>query len=179
MYVITSVFNLTLRNLLFLNLQILILFLYQHLSINLFLRICCLASSFGVQGMTLVSNSMSFSDIASKSILSKVPVTSTSYDLNSNKKSYYSLSCLDITSKSFYLKFLKQTSCNIKSSDKSYSWNCFKVFSKPIITDRKYSPKTEYLLLLEDGFCLMDQLIAQVFTQVNMMLLHIGKKHHI
>ena len=47
---------------------------------------CCLASSTGVQGKTLVSNSTSFSDITSKCILSTVPVTNTSCDLNSNKK---------------------------------------------------------------------------------------------
>ena len=37
----------------------------------------CLASSTGVQGKTLVSNSTSFSDITSKCALSTVPVTNT------------------------------------------------------------------------------------------------------
>ena len=59
----------------------------------------CLASSTGVQGKTLVSNSTSFSDIASKCVLSTVPITNTSRNINSNKKSYSSLSCSGTTSK--------------------------------------------------------------------------------
>ena len=57
---------------------------------------CCLASSTGVQGKTLVSNSTSFSDITSKCISSTVPVTNTSCNINFDKKSY-SLSCSDTT----------------------------------------------------------------------------------
>ena len=37
----------------------------------------CLASSTGVQGKTLVSNSTSFSDSTSKCVLSAVPITNT------------------------------------------------------------------------------------------------------
>ena len=61
----------------------------------------CLASSTGVQGKTLVSNSTSFSDITNKCVLSTVPITNTSRNINSNKKSYSSLSCSDTSSKSF------------------------------------------------------------------------------
>ena len=42
----------------------------------------CLASSIGVQGNALVSNSTSFSDITSKCISSTVPVTDTSCIIN-------------------------------------------------------------------------------------------------
>ena len=79
---------------------------------------CCLASSTGVQGKTLVSNSTSFPDITSKCISSTVPVTNTSSNINFDKKSY-SLSCSDNTSKSF-LSTVSQinTSCNVNSNDK-------------------------------------------------------------
>ena len=68
-----------LSKLLFLSLPILILFLSQHLPINLFLRILLfivvkLNVVWQVQG-----NSTSFSGITSKCILSKVPVTNTSW----------------------------------------------------------------------------------------------------
>ena len=43
---------------------------------------CCLASSTGVQGKTLVSNSTSFADITDKCISSTVPVTNTSCNIN-------------------------------------------------------------------------------------------------
>ena len=46
---------------------------------------CCLASSTGVQGKTLVSNSTSFSDITSKCISSTVPATNTSCNINFDK----------------------------------------------------------------------------------------------
>ena len=80
-----------LNNLLFLNIPILILVLFQHLSINLFPKILLflvvklnivLASSTGVQGKILVSNSTSFLDIASKYVLSTVPVTDTLCNIN-------------------------------------------------------------------------------------------------
>ena len=45
----------------------------------------CLASSTGVQGKALVSNSTSFSDITSKCISSTVPVTNTSCNINFDK----------------------------------------------------------------------------------------------
>ena len=48
-----------------------------------------LASS--IQGKTLVSNSTTFQDITSKCVLSTVPVTNTSCNMNTNKKSYSSL----------------------------------------------------------------------------------------
>ena len=113
---------------------------------------CCLASSTGVQGKTLVSNSTSFSDITSKCISSTVPVTNTSCNINFDKKSY-SLSCSDTTSKSF-LSTVSQinSSCNVNSNDKSYSLSYSKVFSKPIAKDMKYySFKIEDPLPLEDG----------------------------
>ena len=113
---------------------------------------CCLASSTGVQGKTLVSNSTSFSDITSKCISSTVPATNTSCNINFDKKSY-SLSCSDTTSKSF-LSAVSQinTSCNVKSNDKSYSLSYSKVFSKPIVKDMKYTSfKIEDPLPLEDG----------------------------
>ena len=50
-----------------------------------------LASSTGIQGKTLVSNCTTFQDITSKCILSTVPVTNTSCNMNTNKKSYSSL----------------------------------------------------------------------------------------
>ena len=140
---------------------------------------CCLASSTGVQGKTLVSNSTSFSDITSKCISSTVPVTNTSCNINFDKKSY-SLSCSDTTSKSV-LSAVSQinTSCNVNSNDKSYSSSYSKLFSKPIAKDMKHSSfKIEDPLSLEDGIFLMNQ-IAHVFTKVNMMLIHIGKRHHI
>ena len=140
---------------------------------------CCLASSTGVQGKALVSNSTWFSDIARKCISSTVPVTNTSCNINFDKKSY-SLSCSDRTSKSF-LPAVSQinTSCNVKSNDKSYSLSYSKVFSKPIVKDMKYSSfKIEDPPPLEDGI-LSDGPLAHVFTKVNMMLLHIGKRHHI
>ena len=113
----------------------------------------CLASSTGVQGKTLVSNSTSFSDITSKVVLSTVPVTNTSCNINSNKKSYSSLSCSDTTSKSFLSTVSRiNTSCNVNYNDKSYSSSYSKVFSKPIAKDVKYSScKTEDPLPLEDG----------------------------
>ena len=61
----------------------------------------CLANSIGVEGKTLVSNCTSFSDITRKCVLSTVPVTNTSHNINSNEKSCSSLSCSDTTSKSF------------------------------------------------------------------------------
>ena len=89
------------------------------------------ASSTRVQGKTLVSNSTPFSDITSKCILSTVPVTNTSCNINFNKKSY-SLSCSDTTSK----------------NPSSYS----KAFAKPFAKDMKYSYfKIEKLLPLKDG----------------------------
>ena len=111
---------------------------------------CCLASSTGVQGKTLVSNSTSFSDITSKCSFTH-PVTNTSCNINFDKKPY-SLSCSDTTSKSF-LSTVSQinTLCNVNSNDKSYSSSCSKVFSKPIAKDMKYSFNTEDPLPLEDG----------------------------
>ena len=113
---------------------------------------CCLASSTGVQGKALVSNSTSFSDTASKCISSTVPVTNTSCNIKFDKKSY-SLSCSDTTSKSF-LSAVSQinTSCNVKSNDKSYSLSYSKVFPKAIVKDMKYSSfKIEDPPPLEDG----------------------------
>ena len=77
----------------------------------------CLASSTGVQGKTLVSNFTSFSGMTNKCVLSKVPVTNTSCDINSNKRSHSSLSCSDTSSKSF-LSTVSQinTSFNVKYS---------------------------------------------------------------
>ena len=101
---------------------------------------------------TLVSYSASFSDITSKCVLSTVPVTNTSCNINSNKKSYSSLSCSDTTSKSF-LSTVSQinTSCNVNSNDKSCSSSYSQVFFKPIAKDVKDSSfKTEDPLPLED-----------------------------
>ena len=96
---------------------------------------------------------MSFSDVTSKLVLSTVPVTNTSCNINTNKKSYSSLSYSNTTSKSF-LSAVSQlnTSCNVNSNDdKSYSSNYPKFFSKPIATDAKYSSlKTKDRLPLED-----------------------------
>ena len=113
---------------------------------------CCLASSTGVQGKALVSNSTSFSDIASKCISSTVPVTSPSCSINFDKKSY-PLSCSGTTSKSF-LSAVSQinTLCNLKSNDKSCSLSYSKVFSKPIVKGMKYSSfKIEDPHSFEDG----------------------------
>ena len=113
---------------------------------------CFLGSSTGVQGKTLVSDSTSFSDIASKCISSKVPVTNTSCNINFDKKPY-SLSCSDTTSKSF-LSTVSQinASCNLNFNDESYSLSYSKVFSKAIAKNMKYSFfKIEDPLLLEDG----------------------------
>ena len=109
----------------------------------------CLASSTGVQGKTLVSNSTSFSDITSRYVLSTVPVTKNSC----NKKSCSSLSCSDTTSKSFlYIVSQIKTSCNVKSGDKSYSSSYSKVFFKSIAKYVKHSSfRTEDPLPLEDG----------------------------
>ena len=137
----------------------------------------CLAGSTGVQGKTLVSNCTSFSDTTSKCVLSTVPVTNTSYNINSNKKSYSSLSCSDTTSKSF-LSTVSQinTSCNVSSNYKLYSSS----YSKPIAKDVKYSFfKTEDLLPLEDGILSDGPVDSSCIYKVNMMLLHIEKKHHI
>ena len=77
----------------------------------------CLASSTGVQGKTLVCSSTSLvcsstSDITSKRVLSTVPLTSTSCNINYNKKSYSSLSYSDTRSKSFLSKVSQtNTSC--------------------------------------------------------------------
>ena len=83
----------------------------------------CLASSTGVHGKTVVSNSTSC-------VLSAVPVINTSCNINSNKKSYSFLSYLDTNSKSF-LSTVSQisTSCHVKCNDKSYSSSHSKVFS--------------------------------------------------
>ena len=72
------------------------------------------------------------------------------------------------------------TSCNVNSKDKSYSSSYSKVFSKSIAKDKTYcSFETEDPLPFEGGiFFLMDEQIAHVFTQVNVVLLHIGKRHH-
>ena len=51
---------------------------------------CCFASSTGVQGKTLLSNSTSFSGITSKCILSTVSQINTSCNVNSNDKSNFS-----------------------------------------------------------------------------------------
>ena len=113
----------------------------------------CLASSTGVQDKILASNFTSFSDFTSKCVLSTVPVTNTSCNINSNKKSYSSLSYPYTTSKSF-LSTVSQinTSGNVSSNDKSYSSSYSKVLSKPIATDVKYSSiKTEDPLPLEEG----------------------------
>ena len=99
----------------------------------------------------MVNNSTLFSDITSKCISSTVPVTSTSCNINFDKKSY-SLSCSDTRSKSFLsgVSHIK-TSCNVNSNDKSYSLSYSKVFSKPITKDMKYSSfKIEDPLPLED-----------------------------
>ena len=83
-----------LSNLLFINLPILILFLSQHLSVNLFEKIFavsrnnikyCLPSSTVVQGKTLVSNSTSFSETTNKCDLSAVPLTKGSCNTNYNE----------------------------------------------------------------------------------------------
>ena len=113
---------------------------------------CCLASSTVFQGKALVIYSMSFPDISSKCVLSTVPVTSTSCNINCNKKSYFALSCSNTTSKSFLSAvFQINTSCNVNSNDKSYSSNHSKAFSKPIAANVKYSSfKTEDHLSLED-----------------------------
>ena len=58
----------------------------------------CLASSAGVQGKTSVSNSTSISDFTIKRVLSTVPLTNTSCNINSNKKSHPALSYSDTTS---------------------------------------------------------------------------------
>ena len=100
----------------------------------------------------MVSNSTSFSDIASKCISSRVPVTNPSCNINFDNKSY-PLSCSGTTSKSF-LSAVSQinTSCNVKSNDKSYSLSYSKVFSKPIVKDMKYSSfNIEDPPPLEDG----------------------------
>ena len=76
-----------------------------------------------------------------------------SRNINSNEKSYSSLSCSDTTSKSF-LSTVSQIniSCNVNSNDKSYSSSYSKVFSKPIAKGVKYSSfKTEDPLPLDDG----------------------------
>ena len=139
---------------------------------------CCLASSTGFQGRALVSNSTSFSDSTSKCISSTVPVTNTSCNINFDKKSY-SLSCSDTTSKSFICSFSNITSCNVKSNDKSYSLSYSKVFSKPIVKDMKYSSfKIKDPLPLEDGI-LSDGPESSCIYKVDMMLLHIGKRHQI
>ena len=49
---------------------------------------CCLASSSGVQGKTLVSNSTSFSDITSKCTSSTVSVINTSCNINFDTKNH-------------------------------------------------------------------------------------------
>ena len=105
-----------------------------------------------VQGKTLVSNSISFSDITCRCGLYAVPVTNTTSNINSNERSYSSLSCSDTTS-IFFLSTISQinTSCNVKSTDKSYSSSYSKVSSKPIAKNAKYpSFKTEIPLPLED-----------------------------
>ena len=113
---------------------------------------CYLASSTGVQGKTLVSNSTLFSDITSKCVSSTVAVTNTSCNINFDKKSD-SLSCSDTTSK-YFLSTVSQinTSCNVNSNDESYSLSYSRVFSKPIAKDMKYSSfKLEDPLPLKDG----------------------------
>ena len=65
----------------------------------------CLASSNGVQGKALVRNSMLFSDVTSKCVLSILlsmcfSNKHSSCNINSNKKSYSSLSYSDTSSKS-------------------------------------------------------------------------------
>ena len=101
----------------------------------------------------MVSNSTSFSNITSKCVLSTVPVTNTSCNMNSYKKSYSCLSCSDTTSKSFlYTVSQINTSCNVNSNDKSYSSVYSTVFSRPIAKDVKhFSFKAEDPLPLEDG----------------------------
>ena len=101
----------------------------------------------------MVSNSTSFSEILSKYVLSAVPVTNSSCNINSNKKSYSFLSYSDTTSKSVLSTVSqKNSSCNVNSNDKSYSSSHPKVFSKPIAADVKHSSfKTEDPLPLEDG----------------------------
>ena len=108
-----------LSNALFLNLPILILFLSQHLSLNIFFWIftipstvpsskikCCLTSSTGVQGETLISNSTSYSNITSKCISSTVPVTNLSCNINFDKNHIlYYVQTLQVNI--FYLQFLK------------------------------------------------------------------------
>ena len=101
----------------------------------------------------MVSNSTSFSDITSKCVLSTVPITKTSRNINSNKISCSSLSCSDTTSKSFLSTFSQiNTLCNVNPNDKSYSSSYSKSFSKPIAKDVKNSSfETENPLPLEDG----------------------------
>ena len=63
------------------------------------------------------------------------------------------ITCSDTTSKSF-LSTVSQinTSCNVNSNDESYSLSYYKVFSKPIAKNMKYSSfKIEDPLPLEDG----------------------------
>ena len=110
---------------------------------------------------------MSFSDIASKCVLYTVPLTNTSCNINSNKKSFFSLSYSDTTSKSFSSIVSKiSTSCNGNSNEKSYSSRYSKVFPKPITTGLNYTFKTEDPLLLgfrKMGFCLMDQYSSCIY----------------
>ena len=74
-----------------------------------------------------VSNSTSFSGVTSKRVLSAVPVTNTSCNINFNKESYSSLSCNhtlpyhDNTSKSFLSTVPPVSPCNLNPNDKSYS----------------------------------------------------------
>ena len=89
------------------------------------------ASLTGIQGNTLVSNSTLFPDITNKCVFSTVPVTNTSWNIKSNKKSYSSLSSSNSTS-----KCLLSTVSQIKTSnDKSYSSSYSKIYSKPIAKD--------------------------------------------
>ena len=73
-------------------------------------------------------------------------------NINSNKKSYTSLSYSETTSKSFLsLVSQKSTSCHVKSNKILYFLSYSKVFLKPIAADKKYSSfKTEDLLPLQD-----------------------------
>ena len=99
---------------------------------------------------------MLFSDITSKCVLYTVPLTNTSCNINSNKKSFFSSSYSDTTS----------TSCNGNSNEKSYSSRYSKVFPKPITTSLNYSFKTEDPFLLgfpKMGFCLMDQCSSCIY----------------
>ena len=126
---------------------------------------------------------MSFSDIASKCVLYTVPLTNTSCNINSNKKSFFSLSYSDTTSKSFSSIVSKiSTSCNGNSNEKSYSSRYSKVFPKPITTGLNYTFKTEDPLLLgfrKMGFCLMDQYSSCIYKSKYDVAIYREKAPHL